>query len=122
MILFYSQQPRIKHNFTLDQQQQAADFYKAHPVLYNRKHMEFRKSDDKTALKQKLADEMGVSLARVEVWYNSSRSDLSRTLRKYNKSGGSQLTDLQKWRLKTLEFMISTIEHRQERDEVIPVS
>ena len=123
MILFYSQ-PRVHCDFTAEQHETAANFFKEHPVLYNKKHINFRNPTLKKALKQELADLLNVEYERVKVWYTSTRSELGRIERKIKKSGGveaAKLTDLQLLRHEQLQFMDGSIEPRSKRNEVIPV-
>ena len=120
----FNSQPRLHHQFTEDQHEHAIDFLKANPCLYNRRAVRYREGQTKTALKEQLIAELGVSMERYDVWYKSMRTEVGRLKHFTTKSGGvlyNKMTPLQRQKWDELSFMSSCIKLRTKRDEIRPV-
>ena len=115
MILFNSQ-PRLRHNFTVQQHQLALQLLKANPMLYNRKELDFQENDDaKNQLLDEVVAQLKVSRARFAVWYSTMRSELGRLKRAVEEKGEDKvrMTVLQRRRWKEFDFMKEVITFRK---------
>ena len=120
----FNSQPRLRHGFTEEQHEHAIDFLKANPSLYNRRAVQYREGKNKTALKERLIAELGVSMERYNVWYKSQRTEVGRLKHFTTASGGvlyDRMTPLKRRKWDELSFMSSCIKLRTKRDEILPV-
>ena len=120
----FNSQPRLHHDFTEAQHEHAIEFLKDNPMLYNRREVDYREGKNKTALKERLIAELGVSMERYNVWYKSQRTEVGRLKHFTTASGGVKLdkmTLLQRSKWDELSFMSSCIKLRTKRDEIRPV-
>ena len=121
---FFISQVRV--NFTAQQTDDAIEFFRNHPELYDISNRLYSDRVHKANLKKELAHLLHVEPWKIDNWYKSQRRELSQTSRKLDLTGGrgvEQLTYNQQQRYDRMGFMVKHLRSkRPRRDELRPVS
>lgn len=123
MILFLSLQ-RVRANLTPQQTEDAIEFLKRHPELYDKSDSEYytKNFNDIITL---LATELKISVERALVWYKSQRTMLLGAKKKTDKTGSGSVKPLayqERIRYDRLAFMLPHVGVQVKHKELRPVS
>ena len=72
-------------HLTVEQEEDMIDWLKAHEVLYNKKLVDYKDTKKKTFVWQQQAEQMGVNVDELKIWYTSLRTRFTKL--KKTKSG-----------------------------------
>ncbi|XP_063963895.1 uncharacterized protein LOC135156183 [Lytechinus pictus] len=90
-------------------------FLEEHEMLWNKKVMNYRRTDLKNAAWQKQAETMSKEVSHLQGWFRGMRDNFTR-LEKIPKSGSGQrvFTERELWTLKKFQFLQKIVYHRPE--------
>jgi hypothetical protein len=87
------------------QEQEMVEWLEFHPLLWNKKMMDYKDTGKKEAFWKTQAEKMEKDLEMIMTWYRSIRTRFGRLKKLPSGSGTSELTERDQWVLTQFEFL-----------------
>ncbi|CAG2241327.1 unnamed protein product [Mytilus edulis] len=98
-----------------DDQEEAEvlEWVEEHPILWNKKHKEYKNKSVKDRIWQDKADEIDTDVENLKRWYTDLRDWNTKLHSSRSGDGSKDLTDREKWVMDRFKFLKTNIRHRR---------
>ena len=97
-----------KHEFTIAQEEDLAEWYRDHPIFYDKRHRDYKDNTKKSALDAEKAKEMDLPASYISTWKTSMRTRYSRLTKSGPSGSGArskELTPRENWIISAFGFL-----------------
>lgn len=109
----------IPYLFNKEQEEDIAEWYRGHDILYDRRKREYKETDKKNAIYVEKAASLSpqCSVKQLKNWLESMRTQYGKLTHPKSVKGGEgeKLTDREKWIVDTFSFLESHIVRQPSR-------